>query len=76
MRTAVTTINLISYDYPKAPRWINTEAGNWAWAQFVAWRSRAADALSVNERQLLLAEAERLMRDSSADELAAEELAA
>jgi len=45
---------------PKAPRWIATEAGKWAWHELVAWRGSAANALSVQERARLLNEAERL----------------
>jgi hypothetical protein len=45
---------------PKAPRWIKTEAGLWAWATNEEWRRFADRALSVSERQRLLEEAERL----------------
>ncbi|MEF3273763.1 MAG: hypothetical protein K6356_05075 [Chloroflexus sp.] len=45
---------------PKAPRWITTAAGQWAWATNEEWRRFADRALSVSERQRLLAEAERL----------------
>lgn len=45
---------------PKAPRWIKTAAGQWAWATNEEWRRFADRALSVSERQQLLAEAERL----------------
>lgn len=50
----------MAFDYPKAPRWINTEAGNWAWERFVSWRGKANAALSVYERRRLLEEAEEL----------------
>lgn len=72
----MTTVSLISYDYPKAPRWINTEAGHLAWAQFAIWRGRAANALSVQERQQLLAEAEQLFGAAQLTEAHAKELAA
>ena len=45
---------------PKAPRWINTEAGLLAWREHTNWRSSAINALSVQERTRLLDEAERL----------------
>jgi hypothetical protein len=45
---------------PKAPRWITTEAGIWAWEHYDSWRTRALEALSVQERTTLLAEAEEL----------------
>ena len=45
---------------PKAPRWISTEAGIWAWQAHGAWRANAANALSVRERDRLLQEAEQL----------------
>jgi hypothetical protein len=45
---------------PKAPRWITTEAGQWAWEQQDTWRTRALGALSVDDRSELLAEAEEL----------------
>ncbi|HEX9373507.1 MAG TPA: hypothetical protein VF897_21010 [Roseiflexaceae bacterium] len=47
-------------EIPKAPRWISTEAGEWAWREHDAWRGRAARALSVQERGRLLREAEHL----------------
>jgi hypothetical protein len=46
---------------PKAPRWITTEAGRRAWEEYDAWRTRAASALSVQDRSQLLAEAEQLV---------------
>lgn len=45
---------------PKAPRWITTEAGQWAWFVDEEWRRYADRAMSVAERRRLLAEAERL----------------
>ncbi|GEM_PF-4281546 len=54
----MTTID-ITY-VPKTPRWINTQAGQWAWHEYGAWREKAACALSVQERAWLLNEAEEL----------------
>jgi hypothetical protein len=50
----------IRIDLPKAPRWISTEAGLWAWQSHDPWRANATNALSVRERHQLLQEAERL----------------
>ena len=50
-------------DYPKEPRWISTEAGQWAWREKTDWRGIALDALSVQERARLLQEAEMLWVD-------------
>jgi hypothetical protein len=50
----------IRIDLPKAPRWISTEAGLWAWQAHDPWRATAANALSVRERHQLLQEAEQL----------------
>ncbi len=47
---------------PKAPRWISTESGNWAWDRLMAWRGKANTAMSVTDRAQLLAEAEQLHR--------------
>lgn len=47
-------------DAPKAPRWISTEAGQWAWIEHGDWRSTAANAMLVQERRQLLAQAEQL----------------
>lgn len=44
---------------PKAPRWITTDEGRWAWHELAEWRERASLALSVSERAHLLAEAEQ-----------------
>ena len=52
----------IQADLPKTPRWITTEAGNWAWNQHEVWRNHARRALSVQDRQQLLSEAERLQQ--------------
>jgi hypothetical protein len=47
---------------PKAPRWINTDAGHHAWAIDLEWRRVAERAFSVNERRRLLDEAERMLQ--------------
>jgi hypothetical protein len=60
----MTAMLQIRIDLPKAPRWISTEAGIWAWQAHGAWRANAANALSVRERYQLLQEAEQL-RDSA-----------
>ena len=52
----------MSTETPKAPRWINTEAGLLAWREHTSWRSSAANALSVQDRARLLDEAARLAR--------------
>ena len=41
------------------PRWINTEAGQWAWAVDEEWRAEAAQALAVSDRRVLLDAAEQ-----------------
>ena len=52
---------MITYtEAPKAPRWIGTEAGLWAWHAHRGWRDTAANALSVQDRDRLLREAEEL----------------
>ena len=43
----------------KIPRWINTEAGQWAWRADDNWRRTAASALLVQDRRELLNDAER-----------------
>ena len=52
-------------EQPKAPRWISTEAGLWAWQAYDTWRNTAANALSVQDRQRLLHEAEQLQQSAS-----------
>ncbi len=59
----MTTIDITAI--PKAPRWINTQAGQWAWHEYSAWREQAAHALSVQERIQLLSEAEELWQARS-----------
>lgn len=46
----------------KAPRWISTEAAQWAWSEHDVWRTAAANAFGVAERQALLQEAEQLRK--------------
>lgn len=54
----------IVFEYPKVPRWISTEAGEWAWRELLDWRNHAFRALSVQERSRLLQEAELLWNNS------------
>lgn len=55
-------------DAPKAPRWISTAAGQWAWHAHGEWRTTAAAALRVQERRELLDRAEQLRK--AADHIA------
>ena len=52
---------------PKAPPWISTAAGQWAWVELLDWRRTAADALSVHERRELLEQAEQLRQAAEAN---------
>jgi hypothetical protein len=52
----------LEIDLPKPPRWISTEAGLWAWHEDGGWRTSAANALSVQERNRLLREAEQMLQ--------------
>lgn len=61
--------------YSKVPRWIGTEAGQWAWREHVEWRVIAVNALSVQERTRLLHEAETLWSDANNRSLQFKELA-
>ena len=47
-------------DVPKAPRWINTTAAQWAWSEVSSWRTKANMSFATSERRELLAEAEKL----------------
>jgi hypothetical protein len=49
----------------KAPRWIATEAGQWAYEANAEWRRVADMAFAVTERRRLLDEAELLHRQAS-----------
>jgi hypothetical protein len=49
---------------PKIPRWIATEAGQWAWSENSDWRKAAANTFSVEQRQDLLNQAELLHRQT------------
>ena len=53
-------MNTTIAEYPKPPRWISTEAGQWAWCEQVDWRGVATRAMSVQDRSRLLQEAEGL----------------
>lgn len=44
----------------KAPRWITTEAGQWAYISDEQWRRTANSTFAVADRRRLLDEAERL----------------
>ncbi|WP_129629636.1 hypothetical protein [Candidatus Oscillochloris fontis] len=47
---------------PKAPRWITTEAGQWAWVVDEEWRHSASQAMNVDVRRQLLEKAEDMRR--------------
>ena len=49
---------------PKIPRWIATEAGQWAWSENSDWRKAAANTFSVEQRQDLLNQAELLLQQT------------
>ena len=44
----------------KAPRWISTEAGQWAYISNEQWRHTANNTFVVADRRRLLDEAEQL----------------
>lgn len=44
----------------KAPRWVTTEAGQWAYLSNDEWRRTANNAFGVSERKKLLEQAEGL----------------
>jgi hypothetical protein len=46
----------------KAPRWISTEAGQWAYEASDEWRRVADLAFAVSDRRRLLDEAEQLLK--------------
>jgi hypothetical protein len=50
----------------KAPRWIATEAGQWAYEANEEWRRVADQAFAVSERRRLLDEAEELRQRAAA----------
>jgi hypothetical protein len=54
----------------KAPRWITTEAGQWAYHSDDQWRQTANNAFGVAERRKLLDEAERMHKSSAKAETA------
>ncbi len=53
-------MTLIDPKVHKAPRWITTEAGQWAYLSNAEWRRTAETAFAVADRRRLLDEAERL----------------
>lgn len=53
-------MTLIDPKIYKAPRWITTEAGQWAYLSDDEWRRTADITFEVAERRRLLDEAERL----------------
>lgn len=55
------SININAPRY-KAPRWISTEAGQWAYEASEEWRRVADHTFAVTERRRLLDEAELLHR--------------
>jgi hypothetical protein len=50
----------------KAPRWISTEAGQWAYEANEDWRRVADLAFAITERRRLLDEAEELLKQAEA----------
>lgn len=48
----------------KAPRWVTTEAGQWAYLSNDEWRRTANNTFGVTERKKLLEQAERLQAHS------------
>ncbi len=54
----------------KAPRWICTEAGQWAYEMREEWRRLADQTFGVAERRRLLDEAERLHKSALAGQAA------
>lgn len=44
----------------KAPRWVSTEAGQWAYEAREDWRLVADKTFAISERRRLLDEAEQL----------------
>lgn len=63
-------MTLIDPKIYKAPRWITTEAGQWAYLSDDEWRRTANNAFGVSERRKLLDEAERLRERSQRAETA------
>ncbi|NCC37392.1 MAG: hypothetical protein EOM24_36075 [Chloroflexia bacterium] len=50
----------------KAPRWISTPAGQWAYEVNAEWRKQADGTFAVSERRLLLEEAEKMQKVATA----------
>ncbi len=63
----------LQLDVPKAPRWITTEAGQWAWEAHTTWRSNASNAMYVRHRSELLSEAEQMWSSQNGDGAAEQE---
>jgi hypothetical protein len=63
-------MTLIDPKIYKAPRWITTEAGQWAYLSDEEWRRTANNTFVVAERQRLLDEAERMHKRSQPAETA------
>jgi hypothetical protein len=49
----------------KAPRWIATEAGQWAYEANEEWRRVANETFAISDRRRLLDEAEQLHKQAS-----------
>lgn len=54
----------------KAPRWITTEAGQWAYEADAEWRRSADRAFGVAERRQLLDEAEHRRQNQTPSDAA------
>lgn len=63
-------MTLIDPKIYKAPRWITTDAGQWAYLSNAEWRRSAEVAFAVSERRRLLDEAERMRERDGALERA------
>lgn len=60
-------MTLIDPKIYKAPRWVTTEAGQWAYLSNDEWRRSAELAFGVAERRKLLEQAERLRETNKAE---------
>lgn len=61
-------MTLIDPKLYKAPRWISTEAGQWAYNTNDEWRSTANNTFAVSDRKQLLEQAEQLHERSQKTE--------
>ncbi len=59
-------MTLIDPKIYKVPRWITSEAGQWAYLSDAEWRRVADAAFGVSERRRLMDEAERLREQEAA----------